>query len=412
MSHYEIIPMQCPKCGSTNHFKNYNSINITTTPELKKAIMNDDIFKFECQYCHHVEYFRHPLFYHDTKNKMMLQYAKDPEEIEQTLAALKAEGLDLADYTIRWTSNWYVFKEKMQIFDHHRDDRILAIYKENMLKKFYEEYPEAGHAVVFYHADQGEKLVVVSEHMKAKFYYFPEQWYANMMMNPHVHKLLKYDTSIDVNEDYVKRVYNLDISVVIAKIQTDSFVDIYALHHLDFAKTGDHVLLEDKGKEIEGVILKLEVMDARDVPAHVRFIKHIIKRRSVDDIEVSNHLEQIAKALYHENEVQLLSQLLHVLSEVKIYLPLIKDDKTGELNREVIRTNNHEPVMPIFTKEEEAKLFAPESIVYETYFTDLIDEFPKMSFVLNPQCKELLFIDEKMTAILKRYVQEELSHVN
>ena len=406
MSHYEIIPMQCPKCGSTNHFKNYNSINITTTPELKKAIMNDDIFKFECQYCHHVEYFRHPLFYHDTKNKMMLQYAKDPEEIEQTLAALKAEGLDLADYTIRWTSNWYVFKEKIQIFDHHRDDRILAIYKENMLKKFYEEYPEAGHAVVFYHADQGEKLVVVSEHMKAKFYYFPEQWYANMMMNPHVHKLLKYDTSIDVNEDYVKRVYNLDISVVIAKIQTDSFVDIYALHHLDFAKTGDHVLLEDKGKEIEGVIL------TRDVPAHVRFIKHIIKRRSVDDIEVSNHLEQIAKALYHENEVQLLSQLLHVLSEVKIYLPLIKDDKTGELNREVIRTNNHEPVMPIFTKEEEAKLFAPESIVYETYFTDLIDEFPKMSFVLNPQCKELLFIDEKMTAILKRYVQEELSHVN
>ena len=68
--------------------------------------------------------------------------------------------------------------------------------------------------------------------------------------------------------------------------------------------------------------------------------------------------------------------------------------------------------MPIFTKEEEAKLFAPESIVYETYFTDLIDEFPKMSFVLNPQCKELLFIDEKMTAILKRYVQEKLSHVN
>jgi predicted nucleic-acid-binding Zn-ribbon protein len=361
MSHYEIIPMQCPKCGSTNHFKNYNSINITTTPELKKAIMNDDIFKFECQYCHHVEYFRHPLFYHDTKNKMMLQYAKDPEEIEQTLAALKAEGLDLADYTIRWTSNWYVFKEKMQIFDHHRDDRILAIYKENMLKKFYEEYPEAGHAVVFYHADQGEKLVVVSEHMKAKFYYFPEQWYANMMMNPHVHKLLKYDTSIDVNEDYVKRVYNLDISVVIAKIQTDSFVDIYALHHLDFAKTGDHVLLEDKGKEIEGVILKLEVMDARDVPAHVRFIKHIIKRRSIDDIEVSNHLEQIAKALYHENEVQLLSQLLHVLSEVKIYLPLIKDDKTGELNREVIRTNNHEPVMPNLHERRRSQTLCPRN---------------------------------------------------
>ena len=68
--------------------------------------------------------------------------------------------------------------------------------------------------------------------------------------------------------------------------------------------------------------------------------------------------------------------------------------------------------MPIFTKEKEAKLFAPESIVYETYFTDLIDEFPRMSFVLNPQCKELLIIDKKMTAILKSYVQEELTHVN
>ncbi|WP_288153692.1 CpXC domain-containing protein [uncultured Sharpea sp.] len=157
MSHYEVIPMQCPKCGNMNHFKNYNSINITVTPELKKAIMNDDIFKFECQDCHHVEYLRHQLFYHDTKNKIMLQYAKDPEEIEQTLAALKAEGLDLSSYKIRWTNNWYVFKEKIQIFDHHRDDRILAIYKENMLKKFYEEYPEAGHAVVFYHADLSEK---------------------------------------------------------------------------------------------------------------------------------------------------------------------------------------------------------------------------------------------------------------
>ncbi len=373
MSHYEVIPMQCPKCGNMNHFKNYNSINITVTPELKKAIMNDDIFKFECQDCHHVEYLRHQLFYHDTKNKIMLQYAKDPEEIEQTLAALKAEGLDLSSYKIRWTNNWYVFKEKIQIFDHHRDDRILAIYKENMLKKFYEEYPEAGNAVVFYNVDLSENLIIVSKHMKAKFYYFPEQWYANMMVNPHIQKMLKYDTSIDVNEDYVKRVYNL---------------------------------------EVEGVIQKLEVMDARDVPAHIHFIKHIIKRRDVDDIEVSDHLEKIAKALYHENEVQLLSQLLHVLSEVKIYLPLIKDEKTGELNREVIRTNNHEPVMPIFTKEKEAKLFAPESIVYETYFTDLIDEFPRMSFVLNPQCKELLIIDKKMTAILKSYVQEELTHVN
>lgn len=412
MSHYEVIPMQCPKCGSMNHFKNYNSINITVTPELKKAIMNDDIFKFECQYCHHVEYLRHQLFYHDTKNKIMLQYAKDSEEIEQTLAALKAEGLDLSHYKIRWTNNWYVFKEKIQIFDHHHDDRILAIYKDNMLKKFYEEYPEAGHAVVFYHADQDEKLVVVSEHMKVKFYHFPEQWYATMMMNPHIQKMLKYDTSLDVNEDYVKRVYNLEVNVVTAKVQTESFVDKYVLHHLDFAKTGDHVLIEDKGKDIEGVIQKLEVMDARDVPAHIRFIKHIIQRRDVNDIAVSNHLEKIAKALYHENEVQLLSQLLHVLSEVKIYLPLIKDEKTGELNREVIRTNNHESVMPIFTKEKEAKLFAPESIVYETYFTDLIDEFPEMSFVLNPQCKELLIIDKKMTAILRSYVQEELDHVN
>lgn len=416
MSHFETYDIACEECGSENEYKEYKSVNATLDPELREAIMDDSIFRYECHSCHHVTYYHHPLLYHDMEHRFMIQYSNDLKEFKESLHLMRIEGM-ITDYTIRWTNNWYVFKEKIEMLEHQRDDRIISIYKDILLEDFKKAYPEAGDAVVFYDFTDEETMVVISEEMDPKLYAFPAEWYENKKQDPLIQKILHYDTTINVDEDYSKRLFDLRILVDLAEVETETAVKLYALTAFDEAQIGDHVLVAHPGAidgHIEGIIRQLYKKDARDVPAGTPFIEKVLPEESQEDIINGLHLESLLGDIQDNIEETQLIELMDLLLDVKVSFPLIKDLSSGELENVVIEAQGGELFIPLFTNKDEAKEQYDDSyLIVEDRFRRIIDqEHDEIEgFLINPY-SDYFVADHNFLELLVQYEQSKRLQVN
>ena len=85
--------LTCPQCGNMQEVEIWDSLNVTSDPELRNRLFNADINIFKCESCNHKAIISVPLLYLDMGKRYCVQYYP-PEAIEDDnfLAQFTTEG--------------------------------------------------------------------------------------------------------------------------------------------------------------------------------------------------------------------------------------------------------------------------------------------------------------------------------
>ena len=121
----------CPECGWVHDFTVYPVVNAETDPELKKKLLNGELFTTTCPECLNTFRVIFDCLYHDPDRKLMVQFCP-PEKTEtyrKIFDDLNQENGIFKDYTLRIVNGYYDLVEKIQIADNGLDDRIMELCK-------------------------------------------------------------------------------------------------------------------------------------------------------------------------------------------------------------------------------------------------------------------------------------------
>ena len=121
----------CSKCGKPSEITIWENINVDLNPELKPKVVDGSLFITSCPYCSFKQRVESPVLYHDQTRKYVLWwFPKDAngkqnytdEEINQYTPIISG-------YKLRIVSTLNELREKIFIFDHELDDRVIEILK-------------------------------------------------------------------------------------------------------------------------------------------------------------------------------------------------------------------------------------------------------------------------------------------
>ncbi|MBN1383500.1 MAG: hypothetical protein JW983_01290 [Elusimicrobia bacterium] len=85
MSSNQKQPVECG-CGKTFEWTLWESINVTTDPDLKESLLNGTLNVVVCPYCGLLFYYERFLLYHDEKKRYLFYvYNHDCEEDKEVL---------------------------------------------------------------------------------------------------------------------------------------------------------------------------------------------------------------------------------------------------------------------------------------------------------------------------------------
>ncbi|MBO6048022.1 MAG: CpXC domain-containing protein [Erysipelotrichaceae bacterium] len=398
MSRYEMDQISCEHCHHVHDYVNYRVVNIAIEPQLKDAIMDDSIFTFTCPDCGFTKNYHHPLFYYDPEQQFIIEYSADFERFKHFISLFHQHNI-FDKYTIRWTDNWYTFKETIQIIDHQRDDRVIAMYKKLLLDDFRVRNPECGTAMALYDVTDEERLVIISENLEPRLYSFPNKWYDSVINKPITQKVLKYGNTLILDDDYVRDITNMDVTVKIADVKLPLEQKNYILSIYDDGFIGDHVLVDTLHsiKPIEGIIENIFDDNIRDLPFGIKTIKHIVYNDEERDTfspffaDIHAHITQ--------NDVY---TLLDILMDTVIYIPMHYKNK--KISTMAIEIHTHQQLIPLYTSKDFCQ--NQENVLYfrET-FDNIIhqDIITADGFVINPQMPEFLVVDESFIHLYDNY---------
>ncbi|MBQ9155860.1 MAG: CpXC domain-containing protein [Eubacterium sp.] len=130
----EEIP--CPRCGQLTKVKKYHIINASEKPSVKKEILKNKIYFFECDNCSLSAPLTYPSIYLDSKKK--LAFLLSPELGEETDDLCEGLG-DLTGYKRRYVDNINDLKEKIMIFENRLDDRVIELTKIEYIRQLEKE---------------------------------------------------------------------------------------------------------------------------------------------------------------------------------------------------------------------------------------------------------------------------------
>lgn len=125
MTSISISSFNCPACCGTNQFERYDRIDVSKTPQLRKSIIDWDLFKFTCNHCGHQVIIDYPTLYFDEENKVIIQYQPLSHSILKELTV----ELDTSKYKCRIVTHLEDFVEKVQIFNEGMDDKAIEFMK-------------------------------------------------------------------------------------------------------------------------------------------------------------------------------------------------------------------------------------------------------------------------------------------
>lgn len=168
MTRFSEEQYKCSGCGRLVTFRCYQEINVTQNPEMKDDVVRGKIFEDTCSQCGKVNYIPYPLLYIDeNQNLLIFLNAEDIREnplkpVQDFLQEQKddesAALLEKIDsYTVRIVKNPNELSEKIQIFDHNRDDRILEMMKVLMRGEIGRKAPDLKVQAMYYTPDAARK---------------------------------------------------------------------------------------------------------------------------------------------------------------------------------------------------------------------------------------------------------------
>lgn len=113
----------CPSCGQTQKLELYTSINAKENPELRRDILRESVFDWECRHCGYTAQMAYPTIYHDPDKGFMVC-------LRPSGAVSKPETVPAVKKLIkRSVKNPQELKEKILIFEAGLDDAAVELVK-------------------------------------------------------------------------------------------------------------------------------------------------------------------------------------------------------------------------------------------------------------------------------------------
>jgi hypothetical protein len=135
MSKVKEIDVTCPYCMAEGTFHYWQSINVTTNPELKSSVLDGSIFQYICKECQGGVDVRTTYLYHDMDLRLMVYLIPDTTE-NKSIAEVREEFLltGVVDslpeqYITRLVTDFRGLQEKILLFDNGLDDKIIEMLK-------------------------------------------------------------------------------------------------------------------------------------------------------------------------------------------------------------------------------------------------------------------------------------------
>ncbi len=132
MSNKKDTKIICPNCKHHFKFPSYSIIDAVKDPELTQKVANLSLFRFKCPECGYEGELIYPFVFNDDEDKILLLF------VPRTYNEADMEGFDaLASdciaykkgYLFRYVNDRNSFAEKLNIFYHDLDDRVIEVYK-------------------------------------------------------------------------------------------------------------------------------------------------------------------------------------------------------------------------------------------------------------------------------------------
>lgn len=150
MSKRKIEIVKCSKCGAEGEFPVWESLNSVLDPEAKADLMESCLFEYTCPKCGTLQNFTYDMLYHQMDSDFMIQLCEDEGKIARykdmfdefsqnaggVLKAIESE------YKFRIVRSRNRLREKIYIFDHNLDDRVIEIMKLFLMVDITEKNPD------------------------------------------------------------------------------------------------------------------------------------------------------------------------------------------------------------------------------------------------------------------------------
>ena len=149
----------CPECGSRGRFFTPESVNATLSPEQRVGVLDRTLFAWECLECGTPLVVDASFLYHDMRRRFLIRYCpQDTDEAEFSDAVERAGIFEGSGYTLRAVESYEELIEKIVIFEHDLDDRVVELCKLALLEELREEQPQMKIRRVLIDA-RGEEIV-------------------------------------------------------------------------------------------------------------------------------------------------------------------------------------------------------------------------------------------------------------
>ncbi len=140
----------CPQCGRVQKLEMTVSVNSEENPEIRRDILREGIFDWECLSCGYTAQMAYPLLYHDPKHGFMVALRPSPS-VGKAEAVPAVRGLRL-----RSVKSPQELKEKILIFEAGLDDVAVELVKNAITTVIHKSFSGALHA--FFCAMDGEEM--------------------------------------------------------------------------------------------------------------------------------------------------------------------------------------------------------------------------------------------------------------
>lgn len=146
MSQTKTYPIACPKCGLEQDAELYDAVNVAEDPELREALLRNELNQVACEGCEFSFRVDKPLLYHDADAAVMIYWlaVQDDhaelaeEEFRQSVSALnQAMPEDVRVPDIHLVLHRAELVERIFLVEADLDERVVeyikyTIYSQNM----------------------------------------------------------------------------------------------------------------------------------------------------------------------------------------------------------------------------------------------------------------------------------------
>lgn len=129
--------LECPYCKEKLEKVTFDSIDLAKEPELKKLVMNEELFAMNCEKCGKKSLIAFPCLFSDSEKKFLIWLLGGYTEEEKAVldkdlidsAKNESEKEVAATYNKRIVGSINELKEKIIIADDDLDDRVIELLK-------------------------------------------------------------------------------------------------------------------------------------------------------------------------------------------------------------------------------------------------------------------------------------------